>query len=252
MSSVTKWRVYCNTEGVWSYGYKDTSEGSPTTCFNNTGHEIQENSQQELEVISTDTINAKIVEEYVPTGGNFRCCGKKFNIPANSTVTYTVSWPFNISVLQSFFTSSADMEGDVVDVVTAPNTIIGVLTAPVAIGDTVINVNTTVFQHLMVGYTLKLGNSNVSLGYVLAIDENALTVTVQTPSPEAFSAGTTYVKTEVIGIHDLEIGAVPFRYIIGSSKTGGKHLPVNTTVNVTYTNNGNTQKTFRFQIELLY
>lgn len=251
MTSITKWRVYCTTEEDWIYGYKDTSDGTPTTCFNNTGHTVNENSFQEVDVISDDTINAKIIEEYVPTGGNFKCCGKKFTIPANSTVTHTVSWPFNISVMESYFTSSSDMEGDVVEVVTAPNSIVGALTAPVEIGDTVINVNTTVIQNIMVGYTFKLGNSNTSLGFVLAIDENALTVTVETPSPEAFSTGA-YVKMEVEGICELEIGAAPFRYVIGSSKTGGKHLLANTPVNVIYTNNGYTEKTFRFQIEMLY
>jgi hypothetical protein len=143
------------------------------------------------------------------------------------------------------------MEGDLIEVTTAPNTIVGVLTAPVEIGDTVLSVNLTVIQNVMVGYTCKLGNSNINLGYILAIDANTSTITVEVPSPEAFSAGTTYVKMEVDGICHLEIGG-PFRYVIGGSKAGGKHLPANTPVDVIYTNNGNIEKTFRFEIEILY
>jgi hypothetical protein len=237
-------------ESQWVYGFKDTEDGPPTTCFNNTEHSVNDMSMQEIQVIEDATVNAKIVEEYVPTGGNFRCYGRRFTIPAQSTVTYTVSWPFNISVLQSFFTSDSGMEGDFLEVVTAPNTIIGVITSPVAVDDTVIHVNTTVINNIMVGYTFKLGNSNTNLGYVLAIDDNNMTITVETPSPSAFNAGT-YAKMEVAGICEFEIGP-SFRYVIGSSKTGGKHLPANTPVDVIYTNNGNSEKTFRFQIEMLY
>jgi hypothetical protein len=248
-TSITHYRIYCNTESEWSYGYLATADGEPTACFNDIAHTVNANSVQPLEVISNETIKVKIQEEYVPTGGNFRCEGKKFTIAANTTTSQTVSWPYNISVLQSFFTSTAEQEGNILDVVTGPATVVGTLTSSIASGVTVLPVSLTVIQNMNLGYEVLIGSD--LLGEVISIDENALTLTIGTATGSAYTEGA-YVKLQVINIKNFEITGESHRVAIGASKTGGKHLPANLPVKLTYQNNTNTEIVFRYQIEYLY
>ncbi len=248
--SINHWRIYCITEQEWSSGYLAAESATPTTCFNNTGHEVNLNSQQIVEVITNNTTNVKIIEESVPTGGNFRCEGFKLTIPAGTTATKVVSWPYIISVLQSFFAPNSSQDGDVLNVICGPNTIVGLLTSSISSGTTVIPVSLTVVQNAMVGYEFLLNGTN--LGEIVAIDLNAYTVTLHTATPSSFNAGayaglqTTNIKNLVIGLGGGE------RYIIGASRSGSKRLPANMPVHVTYQNNGANDVDFYFQVEYLY
>ena len=248
-TSITYYRIYCNTEAEWSYGYLATVDGPPTECFNNGAHTVNPDSVQDIEVISNETIKVKIQEEYVPTGGNFRCEGKKFTIAANTTTSQTVSWPYNISVLQSFFTSTTEQEGNVLDVLTGPATVVGTLTSSIASGVTVLPVSLTVIQNMNIGYEVLVGSD--LLGEVISIDENALTLTIGTATGSAYSSGAV-VKMQLTNIKNFEITGDCSRVVIGASKTGGKHLPANLPVKLTYQNNSNAEVVFRYQIEYLY
>lgn len=53
MSSNITWRVYCLTEGDWTSGTLLDSAGTPTVCFNDPGHTINQSSAQ---VLSTSSI----------------------------------------------------------------------------------------------------------------------------------------------------------------------------------------------------
>ena len=45
------WRVYCNTESAWSYGF---GSSSPSVCFNNGTHTINSSSQQRLDEVPSN------------------------------------------------------------------------------------------------------------------------------------------------------------------------------------------------------
>ena len=249
MTVINEWRIFCETEGIWTYGHLAADSGIPTTCFTDTAHTVNTNSIQIVDTVDNSAIRAKIVEETIETGGYFRCEGHKFTIAAGTTDSHMISWPYPISVLESYFTCGTNQEGDVINVVTGPDTIVGTITANVAISDTVIPVSLTVVQNAQVGWDFKIGSDN--LGYIIGIDANALTITLATPVTSTYTSGD-YAKIEVPGIRDLEIGPAAFRYQIGASKTGGKYLPANTNVKVSYTNNGVNPITFRYQLEYLY
>lgn len=249
MASVTRWRIYCLDEGEWTYGYLTTGANAPTTCFTNTAHSVNADSSQELDVISQTTVKAKIVEELIETGGYFRCEGHKFSIPANSTAIQQVSWPYPITVLQSFYEGGPEHEGNELDVIVGPNTIVGILREAASIGDTVLHVSLTVIQNIKIGFTVKLGSTTV--GSVIGINENMLCITITAPLAAAYNANT-YVKTEALSISNLEFGRAPIRISIGASKHGGKYLAPNTLVELTYKNNTNADVVFKYQVEILY
>ena len=249
IQDIIYWRIFCTTEGIWTYGYLDESAGAPTTCFTDTGHAVNGASQQEITRVENSVSKVKIQEESVETGGHFRCEGKKITAIAGQTTCQIVSWPYPISVLQSFFITDGTHEGDVIDVTIGPNTTIGSITENVAVDDTVVNVSLTVVQNISLGYDFIINSDN--LGKVTEIDPNALTITIDSGSTNSYTSGDS-VKTQVSSIEALELDSISERYTIGGSKTGGKYLPANTNVEVCYTNNGVSDITFRYQIEYLY
>jgi hypothetical protein len=248
MTSITYWRIYCTTEDEWTYGYRDTSTGAPTECFTNCSHTINENSVQELSVIDHSVQTVTVQEEATPTGGNFRCEGKKFTIPANTITSSSISWPYNITVLETFFTGKTAQLGNELSVIVAPETTVGILRESVSSGATVLPVSLTVIQNINVGYELFIGSTN--LGEIISKDDNALTVTLLSTIGTGYSANS-LVKMQVVNIKNLEITNTG-RYTIGRSKIGGKHLPANVPVKLVYTNNTNTEVVFNYEIEYLY
>lgn len=56
MATVSKWRIYCNTEGKWVDSWDITE---PSTCRNNTAHSVNLNSVYLLETISSETVRVE-------------------------------------------------------------------------------------------------------------------------------------------------------------------------------------------------
>jgi hypothetical protein len=61
---LSKWRIFCNTEGTWSNGF---GQLEPTVCYNDIEHEVNINSVQQLE--GCDTKIAKLIDTK-PSGTN--------------------------------------------------------------------------------------------------------------------------------------------------------------------------------------
>lgn len=247
--SITEWRIYCNDEQSWVHGFKDTTDGPPLTCFSNTSHSVNTQSVQELDVISNNVVIAKIQEESIETGGYFRSHGFKFTIPANSTESHEVSWPYPITVLESFFVGGPQHEGNVINVIVGDDTIVGALVSQAIEGTNTLNVSPTVIANIKVGFNVKV--SSQSVGRVLSVNTSNNTITISQNLSQTHNAGS-YVKMSVHSIEEFEMGSEVVRYIIGSSKTGGKYLPTNVKAKVVYINNTNSSVVFRYQVEILY
>lgn len=249
MTIVINWRIYCITEGKWTYGYLDDTQGTPTTCFSDTGHQVNGNSQQQVSVISSAVTNMKLLEESTPTGGNFRCQGYKLTCPAGQTSIHTIFWKYPISVMGSFFTSKSIWEGCILDTIVAPDTIVGTLTANVGIGIDVLPVSLSTLQYIQVGYELKI-NSDL-IGQIVYIDANALTVSVDMVTVKSYTSGD-LVKFQVRTIKDFEFSGNDERHIIGNSKVGGKYLPTGITANILFNNTTDSSIDFRYEVEYLF
>lgn len=111
------------------------------------------------------------------------------------------------------------------------------------------NVSPTVIANIKVGFNVKV--SSQSVGRVLSVNTSSNTITISQNLSQTHNAGS-YVKMSVNSIEEFEMGSEVVRYIIGSSKTGGKYLPTNVKAKVVYTNNTNSSVVFRYQVEILY
>lgn len=246
MSSLTKWRVYCNTENTWSEGWLETELGKPNYCFNDKNHTINPNSHQDIEV--TQVINVKIEQESIPTGGNYKSEGYSFEAAPNTVTKYPVSWKIPITTNTVLVNTDESQIGDTLNAIVGPQTIIGVLTADHPIGTKIFSVNSTVTTNLVVGYEVILGSYN--LGICTRIDKANYLIETEFVSSVAYTAGT-YLKAQVRIIKNFILGRNG-GLNLGTANVKGKYLPANTTTSVEYTNNSNTTKVFSFNIEFLY
>jgi hypothetical protein len=244
--SLTKYKIFCIEEQSWTEGWLSQEDGPPTQCFNNNGHEVNLNSFQELD--STQVLTVKIEEESIKTGGHYTVEGHQFTALANTDTSYTVSWPMPVSVTVVNVQTTDENNGDVLNSIVNPNTICGVITSNFEIGGKTISVNSTVTANVKIGWEIIIGSEY--LGRIIAIDldnffitlENATTVYHQIGSP---------VFTQVRVIKNFQLGTRVGNQL-GVSNIGGKYLKTGTTTKVTYTNNSNVNKQFRFSIEYLF
>lgn len=249
MAILYKHRIYCSTDSKYEYIWLET-ETHPEVCPTNTAHTINPALSSIVERKDQNLI--RVMEEESPTGGNFKCETIAFNAEASSTTTYNAQFPFDISILAVYMVTTNDQVGDTMEVIVAPNTTVGVVTSEVSASDTVISVSSTVLDNIYKGYkvTITDGVNTNSLGYVLAKDPVAGTITVQTGAVNSFAVGS-LIKISVYYVENYEFGPA-WEYVIGESKIGASKLPANKIVRINYTNNGNAQKRIVIKLEYLY
>ncbi|ARR74928.1 hypothetical protein SAGO17_0008 [Mimivirus AB-566-O17] len=244
-----EWNVLCDTEKTHVIGFTNSSH-YPEICFNNNTHIVS--SIPEL-VSKISNINVGIVEESTPTGGNYKSVSYKCDCVSGESIhDYTFDYP--ISALSISFNSHSENQNDTLEVIVAPETIIGSITSDITASDTIINASSTVIENAQLGYYIHVsdGINSDNLGTITNIDSVNSRITVKTPATNGFLASSpSYIKMSVKVIDNFTFG-YQGRYVLGDSKIGGSYIPTNTIIRVIYTNNGNTTKYFYPVIDYLY
>ena len=196
--TIKKWRIFCNTENLWSEGWL---EQEPTVCFNNNTHTANLNSVQILE--ETEKVEVKIQREDISTGGNYNIQGYSMTIAANTTEILPVSWKFPINVLSVHCQSNDLNIGDTLDAIIRPKTLVGVNTVELVQGASTVSVNSTVIENCKIGYDIYIADE--ALGRVTSIDAVNSTVTFENTSLITYSPGT-YIYLELRIVRDFNLG----------------------------------------------
>lgn len=189
-----------------------------------------------------------------PVGGNFRAETKFLNIIPSGITSEDYVWPYPISVLDFSFVTSTENKGDNIEIIVAPDTVIGALGADANINDTELSVTSTVVENLMIGYRVEItdGINTEDLGWCTNINKNDYKITVQNPLTNAYSfTSPTYIKMSIYVVCDYKIGN-PWFYNIGAAKIGGSYIPAGRIVRVKYINNSATTKEITTELEYLY
>jgi hypothetical protein len=155
----------------------------------------------------------------------------------------------NVLLWRTLITPTTDMIGDSMSVVASPETTIGVATATVNIGDTVLYVNSTVTDNIWRGFLVNLfdGVNKDFLGRCTAKDAGAGTITVQTAPTHSFAPGSA-VQIGVYTLKDIHISDTS-TIDIGTKGFKGKTITAGMKLRVLYTNNSGTSKTLRWRPE---
>lgn len=256
-TTITKYRIYCNTEANWIEGWGVTS---PTVCYNNNTHNVNESSSQILESISTNQVIVQ--EENIPTNGNIKLDCHTFDIPvgaSGSITNYESTYPHPINMISLTFCPSQDNIGDTIIADVGHHTTIGYLTENISSGITGgitgFSVSQTVIDYLNLGYLVTLNNGITSceMGRCVMIDSTNNRISTEFATNTNFSVSSpTYVQQTVEMVKNLHFPYSTIPIDIGDDKIGSSYVPTNVIGRIRYTNNNGLAKKFTFYMEYLY
>jgi hypothetical protein len=246
---VNKWKLTCDTEAIDVYGFLPGHITTPV-CFNNSTHTISAPSI--IQVIHNDQV--KIKELSKPSNGYIRIESIEIDIDPGETKIYDRTWDYPISPLAVTLLTRDINKGDIFTVNVSPDKIVGSITSDVSVSDTVINVSPSVTKYMSVGFpcTITDGTNTEDLGFCIGVSIPNGTITVNTPSTQAFSSATpTYVRLSVrfMGPHTIGQAGI---LTLGTSKIGASYVESGEIVRSTYINNDNVPKTLHILVEYMY
>jgi hypothetical protein len=256
MGTIHNWRIYCDTEGSFIYGY--LPEGTDcTVCFNNNTHAVNPNSSS---IVSTVSENTTLIatQETGSTAGNFRAEKKKLiclpgSVDPGVITKQVVSFPYDLNILSFSVQIREENVGDMIEMVISPLNFIGVLSAELVSGSVTIVVSVLIMSLVNKGYQLVF--TNPSNGFVeetpeiLSLDTVTNTLTFITPTVTTFPAGS-YIKFQLKRLKTFYIGAIG-NLVIGNYLRASL-FPTTVQSEIRYTNFSVAAKTFYYGIEYLY
>ncbi|MBA42966.1 MAG: hypothetical protein CMF62_03020 [Magnetococcales bacterium] len=250
-----KYRIYCETDSKWEFVWREENQSQPTTCPVDTNHNI--NSSSVAIVDERSELKVQIQEEKITTGGHFRLEDYTFTCLGNQTTFFEFSIPTPSSVLSYKLVVQPNMGGDEFGGIVGPDTIIGAIGSPVGTSDTTFTVTNTVIENAFLGASCNLfdGTNTDEVGFIIGIDSENSTITVQNTPSNTYSPLTpTYVRIGVKMANDIKLPYLPNGgYMeVGQSKIGASHLPANTITRVRYKNNTSETKECHVLYEYLY
>lgn len=244
--NINQYRFFCNTENIFVYTW---SISVPTCCPNNNTDVIDLSSITIIDTINSNAVS--IIQNNDDIQGYYRMECLTINVLPNQTSVKTFSWPYNISVLTINWTSNEIYKGDILNVYSYPNTIIGFTTEDINIGDSVINVSDTVMQHIIIGSLITISNGTTSISFGDCINKDVVdkTITCSVKANYAFQKNSQvlmtmqHIKNYVFNTNE-EIR-------LANKHLQSTYLKANKIVKIMYQNNSNVSKIFTPFIEYL-
>lgn len=238
------WRVIITATQLPAFILRLDTQGAPTVGPN--GEPIDTTQSRVIDQRASNSVS--INEMGTITGQRYQVRNVKVVAPPNQLTTVDTSLPFDINLIAVRNIWTADMGGDLMSWLLAPNTVVGGITQNVNIGDTVINVSPTVIANIDTSWRFRIisaSNSAVfeDIGNVVSINTSASTVTLSTAATQAHTAGD---EVAVTGIYCDAIELPTSAYVLdmGLEIPRVAYLPAGRVVRCEYTNNGATTKTF--------
>jgi len=246
MNAIHRWNYQCLDQSSQTINETIWSKDKPTQCKDGS-HTLIDGSQTIVETISSNEVTAK-----EDSDGYFETTQVNFDIPTGTPGAiseHDISWPMNILMWRTILTPTADMVGDVITVMGSPETTVGTLTADGTIGDTILNVDSTVLDNTIRGFLITIDdtvNKDV-LGRCVGVDKVNGTITVENGLSYNYLTGSP-VKISVYIIKDIFITDTN-TIDVGMKGFKGKMLSAGTILRIYYTNNSGTSKTFKWRVE---
>lgn len=255
MTSVYKHRLYCNDEASWVYQWTENAITPITQCPNNSAHSVNANSESVIDQILANTMlidDERTPMGYPPTGKNYRLVSHAFNAPGNQTTTTTFVLKYPTCIHAGFLITAPNQKGDILSIEGGKNTIIGVNTAAITNGDTVIAVSPTVITNIKIGRHISITDGTNTTPYigVIGIDTNAGTITLESGCPYSFTPGR-FIRFTIYVVQDVELGEAG-EYRVGSRTVAATYIPANMVQTITYVNNSADAKRPVCIVEITY
>lgn len=250
--TVYKARTYCN-DGIDLIAHpEEWYDILPTSCpLGITGHTFVNNVITE----SVSTKSGFVVEDTSGTHGYYRSDAFTFDVPAGITGEFIpigdCSDPYPTRIYSITIFPGTENIGDYISMVSAPDTVVGILTAPVS-GGTALAVNSTAINNINPGLLVNLfdGVTGQNLGQCVSVDKNTNTVIVDTPVSLPFSAGA-LVRISLRRLNNLRITNTN-NITMGANTLGSTLSPPNIIGRIFYKNMTGDPKKFTFMAEMSF
>jgi len=208
--------------------FKDELSGDEETTLNTIVADHQGNPSADEAIV--------IAEEKVGTKGRYQCRGIAFDVPAGSEASETVTWPIPVRVCTMETVPVND--GDTARAVVGEDTVVGAITANVAIGDQEVSVSDTVLENIDTGYQLKLDNGSESeTFFVVNVNHSTKKIALDHEATKAFSAtDPTYCKMSILMTYNPIEFSKGIQIEYGAHQLGGALIPANVPLKIYYKN----------------
>jgi len=246
MTEVNYYKYYCPTEAAYKFEWGTTP---PTNC------PVDNAAIDQLTTTIVQTVSTKEVIVTDGADGWYQATSIHMAVTgATGTYVEDTSWPCDIILWTATIYIDDQSTGDMFEIIVAPDTAIGYLTASCASSSTTMTVSPTVIAFVQRGLDLKLNNgTNINnLGRITAIDTNTNTITFETATTNTFAMYTpVYLGIYVIRNYNLSSSMVGACKCIDFAGKGlrGKVIPANTLVRFSYKNNSAIAKDVSIKIE---
>lgn len=251
-TQINKWRIFCETENIWTYKWLDANENTPTYCFNNNTHTVNTSSSSIIDILDSKEVIIK--EENTKTQGNFRTEGFKLPIPAQNEYKPLVSFDYNLNLLAVWFNVNTENIGDKITIAFQPpytGTIVANINEPTY----TVQVDLVTANILNIGYNILIKRNSddyiEDVGEVITLNKSTGVLTTNKEITNTFSIGD-LVYLQIVGIKNLYLSSLG-RHSIGTSKLGATYIVKNGVFQCYYTNNTPAStKNFYYELEYLY
>lgn len=241
-----KYEVNCLTENIGvNTGYRDTP---PTHCPNNNTHVIDD-----YKII--DSVYKRVIrinqEPQIITGNNYRTDHINISVGANETKVSDITYPYNVGIYSGvFIIPSIDNIGDIINIHTLPDTLVGFLTNNVNIGVNTFEVND--ITNLVIGFLLSIddGINKNNMGEIIAIDKVNNIITTSLSTTVAFNYGA-LIKITIDRIRNIVINKAE-DIEMGIKKVDSSGLPAGSIMRIIYQNNSSQDKKYILKLRIQY
>lgn len=245
MSSVNtwyNWRVIISATQQAAFVLRTDVDGPPTVGPN--GEPIDTAQSRVVDFKKDNSVT--IQEMGTVTGQRYQTRCIKVTAAPNQMTTVDTQLPYEINLICVRNLITENMGGDFISWLISPNTIAGVITQAVNVGDTVIHVSGSLISNAENSWRVRFISSTVpgsfeDVGNINSMDEDAGTITLSTPVTQARNVGD-YVAISGVYVETLELPPRNYELTLGLEIPRTAYIPANTTVRCEYTNTTSTEK----------
>lgn len=232
--TVNEYKIYCDTEATYVSGW-GTAE--PTVCYNNNAHTVNASSVQLVQTVNSNAIS--IIEDKISITRNTRIISIEILdvAPGTTSVVY-YTFPIPMSMYLFEYSSDNTVIGNKLSISANPDTVVGLIGADIAIGDTMFIAPAGLLLYGAVGFCITLtdGTNSNHLGHIISIDKLTGEVVMQNATTHAFLAINTLVMMTIEVLNNFPIGP-PGIHKYAEKIIGGAAIPKDTITKYTFSNN---------------
>jgi hypothetical protein len=234
MTTLIRYSLLCSDCGGTVYtDFIEEESGLPTVCPKNESH----TNLSDIAILKKHDLSIQGVKEIEvdgldPDNASTKIKGLNFDAVGGDWTNKDFSFTYPVDLLMAEGHGGFVEDGDIIEFVVAPDTIIGVVYASANLGDEWVTVNPTVLANLKAGHFVRFGNANDDEHLVTVVDIANSRIGISPGLTENKTAGENVLRS-VKYVEDVELQ--PNEYInLGGQTFGAVAIPANTILRVRY------------------